>query len=146
LPQLDRIDAQRERRETLVRRYERQLADNTSVQLVPRLGRSAHHLFALLVPADLRDAVLAGLGRRQVGCTVNYRSVHTLRYFRETLKIPREALPLSSAFGDRTLSLPLWPDLPPEDVDVVVEALEAALQDARAAGSSENTSALPEAR
>jgi len=142
LPQLDRIDEQRERREMLVQRYERQFAGSTAVQLVPRVGRSAHHLFALLVPAALRDAALTGLGRRKIGCTVNYRSVHTLRYFREAFGIPREALPVASEFGDRTLSLPLWPNLPPGDVDVVVEGLEAALQDARAAGDA---SASPEA-
>jgi len=146
LPQVDRIEAQRDRREKLVQRYERQLVGNTAVMLVPRLGRSAHHLFALLVPAELRDAVLAGLGRRQIGCTVNYRSVHTLRYFREQLAIPREALPRASEFGDRTVSLPLWPDLPPEDVDVVVEALETALEEARSAGSAGGTSGLREAK
>ena len=132
LPQFDRIDAQRERRAALVERYERELASVAEVELVGRSGRSAHHLFTTLVPADLRDAVLAGLGERAIGCAVNYRSVHTLSYYRERFGHARDAFPHAALFGERTVTLPLWPDLPLDDVSVVVRALA----DARASRSS----------
>jgi dTDP-4-amino-4,6-dideoxygalactose transaminase len=38
-----------------------------------------------------------------------------------------DALPVAADLGARTLSLPMWPDLPHEDVDHVVRELEAAL-------------------
>lgn len=130
LPQLDRVWERQARRAALAQRYLELLADVPEVRCIPWEGRSAHHLFPVLVPPGQRDRVLAELGSRKIGCAVNYRSVHTLHYYREELKLRREALPIAADFGDRVLSLPLWPDLPPEDLPVVVEALRAALRDA----------------
>ena len=132
MPQLSRIDQQLARRTALVERYERELQGHPQVQLLARGGKSAHHLCAVLVPPELRDGVLEGLGRRQIGCAVNYRSVHTLSYFRERFGYERDALPVAADFGDRTISLPLWPELPPDDVSVVVEALSESLAEAEA--------------
>jgi UDP-4-amino-4-deoxy-L-arabinose-oxoglutarate aminotransferase len=144
LPQLERIDAQRDRRAALADRYERELVECPDVQLVARVGRSAHHLFAALVPAPLRDGVLAGLGRRQIGCAVNYRAVHTLTYYAQRCGFTREAFPHAARFGERTLSLPLWPDLPPDDVNVVVAALREALAEARRDAPAAHESAAVE--
>ena len=123
LPQLSRVDAQRDARESRVKRYERLLAGKPGVQLVKWTGQSAHHLFPVLVPAEKRDAVLKGLGERGVGCAVNYRAVHTLLYYRERFGDQRQRLPIATDFGNRQISLPLWPKLPDEDIDYVVESL-----------------------
>ena len=78
-------------------------------------------------PATKLTPVLRG-----IGCAVNYRSVHTLTYYRERFGHARDAFPIAAQFGERTVTLPLWPDLPPDDVSVVVDALGAALEEARA--------------
>jgi dTDP-4-amino-4,6-dideoxygalactose transaminase len=127
LPQLSRVDAQRDARQRLVERYEGLLRDEPTVQLVERSGRSTHHLFALLVPVEHRDRVLRGLGERGVGCAVNYNAVHTLRYYRERFGDQTERLPIATDFGRRTISLPLWPQMPERDVDYVADALRAEL-------------------
>ena len=131
LPQLPHLLERRAQRQALVERYERELASVEDVQLVSRCGRSAHHLFTVLVPALHRDPVLAGLGRRKIGCAVNYRAVHTLDYYRRTFGYTRDDYPHAADFGERTITLPLWPDLPADDISVVVEALAEALADAR---------------
>jgi dTDP-4-amino-4,6-dideoxygalactose transaminase len=115
-------------------RYDEALAEGAAelgVARVPWTGRSAHHLYAVLVPPGTRDRVLDGLGARQVGCAVNYRSVHTLSYYRERFGHAREAFPHAADFGERTISLPMWPGLPLEAADRVVEALVAAVKEAR---------------
>jgi dTDP-4-amino-4,6-dideoxygalactose transaminase len=129
LPQLSRVDAQRDARQRLVERYEELLRVDPAIQLVERSGRSTHHLFALLVPAEQRDRVLRGLGERGVGCAVNYNAVHTLRYYRERFGDQTERLPVATDFGRRTISLPLWPRMPEADVDYVADALRAELSD-----------------
>lgn len=123
LPQLPRLDARRAARQALAERYEAALAGVPGVTPVRRDGRSAHHLFAVLVPPDRRDAVLAGLGERGIGCAVNYRAVHTLSYYRDELGWARDDVPRAAAFGDRTVSLPLWAGMAKDDVDAVVAAL-----------------------
>ena len=127
MPQLARVDAQRDAREQRVKRYESLLEGKAGVQLVKWSGQSAHHLFPVLVPPEKRDAVLQGLGQRGVGCAVNYRAVHTLLYYRVQFGEQNERLPIATDFGERTISLPLWPKLPDEDVDYVVESLLAEL-------------------
>jgi dTDP-4-amino-4,6-dideoxygalactose transaminase len=130
LPQLRHLDARRAQRQALVERYERELRSHPHVQLVERSGVSAHHLFTVLVPAAIRDQVLRGLGQRRIGCAVNYRAVHTLSYFRDHFGFERDAFPHAAEFGDRTITLPLWPNLPPDDVTVVVRALDEAIGEA----------------
>jgi dTDP-4-amino-4,6-dideoxygalactose transaminase len=119
LPQLDRADARRGRRQAIVERYEQNLARAPGITLVRREGKSAHHLFTVLVERGQRDAIMARLGEAQIGCAINYRAVHTLSYYRERLGLPEESLPHAADIGERTVSLPLWPDLPLEDVDHV---------------------------
>ncbi|MBN2192229.1 MAG: DegT/DnrJ/EryC1/StrS family aminotransferase [Polyangiaceae bacterium] len=132
LPQLPHLEVRRARRQALVERYEQELKGHEHIGLVTRRGTSAHHLFTVQVPATIRDDVLAGLGRRQIGCAVNYRAVHTLRYFRDLLGHVPEDFPHAAGFGDRTITLPLFPDLAPDDVSVVVGALDEAVREALA--------------
>lgn len=131
LPQLPLIEERRDLREALVSRYRELLANTPEVMLLDRVGKSAQHLFPVFVPSDLRDAVLSELGARKVGCTVNYRSIHTLSFYRDRYELKRGDFPVSADLGDRTISLPLFPTMPLTNVDVVVERLREALTAAR---------------
>ena len=141
LPQLAHLPARRDRREAIVARYEAALADDPRVALVARSGRSGHHLFPVLVPGAHRDAVLAGLSARGNGTAVNSRAVHTLTYYRERFGHARDAFPHAAAWGERTLSLPLWPELGEAQVDRVVAALRACLDDAGASPRAQRADA-----
>ncbi len=135
LPQLAKNAERRARRQQLVERYERLLTGAPGIELIPRRGRSSHHLFALLLPRHTREQTLEGLGRRGVGCAVNYRSVHTLSFYRERFRFEPGDLPIAADFGERTLSLPLWPQMPDTHVDQVCERLLLALGEAKAHGA-----------
>jgi dTDP-4-amino-4,6-dideoxygalactose transaminase len=123
LPQLDRAEARRDRRQAAVERYEARLRGQPGITLMQRHGKSAHHLFAVLVERERRERVLGGLGEAGVGCAVNYRAIHTLSYYRERFALPEDSLPVAADIGARTVSLPLWPGLPDEDVDYACERL-----------------------
>ncbi len=131
LPQVPGLARRRDQREAVVARYEAALASDPRVTPMARVGRSGHHLFPVLVDARLRDAVLAGLGRRGVGVAVNYRAVHTLTYYRERFALARDALPHAASIGERTLSLPLYPSLSDAQAARVVEALRASIDEAQ---------------
>jgi dTDP-4-amino-4,6-dideoxygalactose transaminase len=123
IPQIERLRRRRDRRQALVERYERALGGRADVALMSWSGCSSHHLFTVLVPANVRDRVLDGLGERGIGAAVNYRAVHTLKYYRETFGYAREAFPVAADIGERTISLPLYPQLTDREVDRVVSAL-----------------------
>ncbi|MFZ5896368.1 MAG: DegT/DnrJ/EryC1/StrS family aminotransferase [Myxococcota bacterium] len=126
IPQLSRVRERWQRRCQLVARYRQLLANEPRVELIEPAGESAHHLFAIKVAPETRDPLLAELGARGIGCAVNYRSVHTLSYF-EKLGHRRDDYPQAADFGERTLTLPLWPDMPLASVDTAVAELRASL-------------------
>jgi dTDP-4-amino-4,6-dideoxygalactose transaminase len=127
LPQIERLWRRREIRQSLVERYERALRGRSGVDLLSWSGRSGHHLFTVLVPLGQRDAVLDGLGERGIGAAVNYRAVHTLKYYRDQFGLARDAFPVAADIGDRTISLPLHTQLTEREVDRVVAALDETL-------------------
>ncbi|MCA9529490.1 MAG: DegT/DnrJ/EryC1/StrS family aminotransferase [Myxococcales bacterium] len=125
--QIDRIDAQRDRREAICQRYEAAFAELPGVDY-PKIvegSRSARHLFTIWVPADHRDEALVDLQERGIGVAVNYRAIHLLTYYRDLLGFERGAFPNAESIGDRTISLPLYPGLTDPEVDRVIEAVRA---------------------
>jgi UDP-4-amino-4-deoxy-L-arabinose-oxoglutarate aminotransferase len=127
LPQIERLWRRRDIRQSLVQRYEQALRHHPAIDLLSWSGRSGHHLFTVLVPLGLRDAVLDGLGERGIGAAVNYRAVHTLKHYRDKFRHARGAFPVAADIGDRTISLPLHTQLTERDVDRVVAALDETL-------------------
>jgi len=119
LPQLDRVEARRDKREHSVRRYLDRLSGAPGLSFVHWEGKSSHHLFTVLVPAEQRDELLRQLGEAGIGVAVNYRAIHLLTYYRERFGFERGSFPRAETMGDCTISLPLWPGLPDDDVDYV---------------------------
>jgi UDP-4-amino-4-deoxy-L-arabinose-oxoglutarate aminotransferase len=124
LPQLARIDGDRDRRAALAARYLERLDGVRGLRLpVTRPGvRHAWHLFTVWVEGGRRDAVLEGLGERGIGAVVNYEPIHCHSLFRERLGI-RVDLPNAERIGRETLSLPLHARLDAEAVDHVAASL-----------------------
>jgi UDP-4-amino-4-deoxy-L-arabinose-oxoglutarate aminotransferase len=129
LPQLARLDARCDSRQAAVTRYEQRLQGLAGTRLLRWTGRSAHHLFTLLVPPGRRDELLERLGARGIGVAVNYRAVHLLTYYRERFGFGPGAYPHAEEIGDRTLTLPLFPWMPLDDVDYVASTFRAMVED-----------------
>lgn len=131
LPQLDRIEHSWSKRDTIARCYER-LLDNCPGLSVPKGqpgGRHARHLFPIWIEGGRRDAVVRGLQGQGIGIVVNYRAIHLLTYFRESLKYRAGDFPEAERIGDSTVSLPFFPSMTKEQVGVVVEALKNLLRE-----------------
>lgn len=134
-PQMKKVEDRRGRREEIARRYESLLRERVAdlrsppptvhgvPWLIDRRGRSSHHLFTLHTWPGERDAVLSRLGEAGIGTAVNYRAIHRLVHLVERLAIPPGTLPVAEEIGDRTISLPMYPTLTPEEQDRVVEAV-----------------------
>jgi dTDP-4-amino-4,6-dideoxygalactose transaminase len=129
LPQFDRIDAKLKQRTLLAKRYDELLAKVSGVRRPASLPNTVHsrHVYAIRVPAEKRDRVIEELKANRIGCVVNYRAVHLMQYFREHFGHTPGEFPHAEGIGDETISLPFYPGMPLEDVDVVAEALDRAL-------------------
>ena len=127
LGQLPRLEAQRQRRDELARRYEEAFLElpGVSFPIVPRGADSARHLFTIWVPPARRDRTLAELQERGIGVAVNYRAVHLLTYYQCRFQLPRGSFPNAERIGDSTLTLPLYPSMTDDEQQQVIDAVRA---------------------
>ena len=125
LGQLPRLEAQRERREAIAKRYEEAFADLPGVTYpkVPAGAQSARHLFTMWVPPGHRDQTLAELQDRGIGVAVNYRAIHLLSYYQSRFGLPRGSFPNAERIGDSTVTLPLFPSMSDDDQQQVIDAV-----------------------
>ncbi|MCG7522022.1 DegT/DnrJ/EryC1/StrS aminotransferase family protein [Ruegeria sp. Ofav3-42] len=124
--QIDIIAEKLTERTRLVARYREALDGQAGIQLLAGVPDcvSAHHLFPIAVPMGLRDQVLHDLNVAGVGTTVNYRAVHEMGYYASKYDFQPDDYPVASDWGQRTLSLPLFPGLRDEEQDYVVSSLK----------------------
>lgn len=132
LSQLKKLARFVDARAALVRYYDKRLAELAPlVRPIARVSwcRPAWHLYPVLI-----DFAGAGVGRAKVmkhlssagiGTQVHYLPVHRQPYYQRRYGV--ETLPGAQAYYDRVLSLPLFVAMTEDDVDRVVNALDAAL-------------------
>ena len=87
----------------------------------------AWHLFVARVVSDRisRDAFMAKLKEKNIGTGLHFRSVHSQKYYRETYRVAPGALPNTDYNSEHICSLPLFPDMTPDDVRDTVAAAKA---------------------
>jgi dTDP-4-amino-4,6-dideoxygalactose transaminase len=126
--QIDRLNQNNARRKLLDNLYREQLAGIEGLEFIdgPLEGeKSGHHLFTVLLPASIdRDETLHQLQDGGIGCAVNYRAIHVLKFFRETYGYKPEDFPVAHSIGSRTITLPLYPKLSEDSVITVCDALK----------------------
>ena len=112
-------------------RYAERLAAIPDVTLpfAPAWVRHVYHLFVVQVPR--RDDVLRALKARGVQCGVHYPVPLHLQPAYASLGYPRGAFPHSEAAANRILSLPMYAELTDEQMEYIVAALDASLQETR---------------
>ena len=123
LPQFERMDAKLARRHALAERYDRGFAGMIGI-VVPRSRPNivhARHVYTVWCGGCERDTLLTHLHGERIGAVVNYRPIHLMTYFRDRFGYRPGAFPAAERIGEQTISLPYYPDMPPGDVDVVVQ-------------------------
>jgi UDP-4-amino-4,6-dideoxy-N-acetyl-beta-L-altrosamine transaminase len=129
LSQLKRLDDFIARREALAARYDELLAALPVVCPAP-LGsmRSAWHLYVVELGEEVvsRATVFRRMRAAGVGVAVHYIPVHLQPYYRE-LGFRVGDFPHAEHYYQRALTLPLYPDLTPQQQMRVVEALAHAI-------------------
>ena len=140
LHQLRRAEDNLRTRERYVALYNEAFAEMPGV-FVPALeplgpgDRHAQHLYPLLLDLDAltidRGGFIEALKGRNIGTGIHYTALHLHRYYRERFGFRRGDFPEAEFVSDRTVSLPLSPALTEDDVEDVIEAVEAVLATAR---------------
>jgi UDP-4-amino-4-deoxy-L-arabinose-oxoglutarate aminotransferase len=127
LPQFGRMARKLTQRQALAARYAERLRELAGVR-VPALsaGRNSvhcHHVFPILIEDERRDEVVTRLQSANVEVVVNYRPVHLTSYFRDKFGYKEGDFPVAEWIGASCISLPFWPGMPYEELDIVVDRL-----------------------
>jgi dTDP-4-amino-4,6-dideoxygalactose transaminase len=131
--QLRRLDAWQERRAEIASLYDRRLADlpgiSTPHRPTDKGSTHAWHLYPIRIdtPALTRDEAIAALSERGIGTSVHFIPVHQLSYFGRACTTPAGGLPGADALFEQLLSLPMYPRLTDQQVDMVCDVLAEAL-------------------
>jgi dTDP-4-amino-4,6-dideoxygalactose transaminase len=113
-------------RRDVARQYRERLE---GVQLPPGDGsnsRHAYHLFAVRV--SRRDDVRSTLEADGIGTGIHYpEPIHRMEAY-GFLGYPAGSLPVTEAAGSQLLSLPMFPEIRPEEIDHVADAVNDAVR------------------
>ena len=124
LSQVERLVSYVSRRNRLAERYDRAF-EGWPLTTPWRDARdlSAFHLYVILVDEpQRRRAVFEELRAAEIGVNVHYIPVHLQPFYRERGFAPGD-FPISEAYYDRAISLPLFPALSEAEQDRVIETL-----------------------
>jgi dTDP-4-amino-4,6-dideoxygalactose transaminase len=126
--QLRRVDQFQASRQDAARRYREALQD-LPIDLPPEAAAGdthAWHLFIIKLRAGSpisRDAAIEALGAAGISCSVHYRPLHKMTYWRETHGLRDEDFPNASRAFEGAISLPLYVGMSDDEIGHVAAAL-----------------------
>jgi len=127
LVQLSKLLENNKRRARLVAEYRKRLANipNLSVPFAEHAGQSSYHLFLVLLDSEIdRSAVMTALKEKGIQTSIHYPAAHLFTYMRSSLGTKEGTLPLTEKIADNVLTLPLFPDMKTDQLEMVVGALD----------------------
>ena len=134
--QLSRLPELNARRKALAEHYLSALSGSPFLPLgLPAYPHEhAWHLFMVRVDPDQcglnRDQLMERLQAKGIGTGLHFRAAHTQKFYRE--RYPALSLPDTEWNSARLCTLPLFPDMTQDDVDLVVNALFSLMEPSRA--------------
>jgi dTDP-4-amino-4,6-dideoxygalactose transaminase len=121
---LKHLEEGNERRRRNAALYRELLVDLEQLQLPAEAsyGRHVYHVFA--VRTSRRDALLERLRENDVGCAVHYPIPIHLQEAYQDLGYAEGSFPVAEACSRELLSLPMYPELAPEQIGRVAEVIQ----------------------
>jgi dTDP-4-amino-4,6-dideoxygalactose transaminase len=139
LVQLQHVRERNARRGRLVAAYRERLShvDGLTMPFAAYRGESAFHLMPVLLPADVeRSEVMVAMRDAGIQTSIHYRPIDTFTAYVKAGLGPSDQVPLSHEIGARMVTLPLYPSMQLEQVDLVCKTLVRSLQMATAMPST----------
>jgi perosamine synthetase len=129
--QLEKLDRMLELRSTAAARYAELLSEVDGVELAPADDadhrRSWFVYVVKLAPELDRARVMVEMRERGVDVAEYVPCIHLLTYMRERFGFREGQFPVAEEIASRTLALPFFPGIEPDDQEYVVDALRTVL-------------------
>jgi perosamine synthetase len=122
LVQLTKLDSLNAKRREIVGRYNAAFSKLpwVEVPVEKSYAKSALHNYVIKVPAEVRDDLISFLADREVASSVHYVPNHLYPIYEPF----RKFLPVTERVWKRLVTLPLFPDLKPDQIDRVIGSVQ----------------------
>ena len=128
--QLSKLELYNNRRRKLRGLYDEWLQELASEIMVPfrnHPGISANHLMPILLPSGIdRRQFMESMKERGIQTSIHYPPIHYFDAY-QSLRQEASSLPVTEAIAARELTLPLYPAMSSEDVELVVRSIQSSL-------------------
>jgi len=128
--QLARIEENRKIREKIWRTYDEAFVDIPEIitpQPVGENSRHARHLYTILLMIERlnvsRNEFIAALKAENIGAGIHFTALHLHHYYKNDFGFKLGDFPNAEYISNRTVSLPLSPNLTDDDVQDVIKAV-----------------------
>jgi len=128
LVQLKKMERFRVAREAIAARYSEHFRQIPELE-VPSVRsniKHAWHLYVLRLRPSAkisRDRLIEALKQRGIGTSQHFIPIHMHSYYQNALGVRAEHFPVASTAADRSLSLPLYPDLSEHEVERIASVV-----------------------
>lgn len=132
LAQLQKLAKNNQRRRELTAAYHRLFAEKSCGVILPfaaHPGLSVCHLLPILLPVGVERAkFMAGMKARGIQTSFHYPPISDFSFYRASSP-GADALPVTYQVASREVTLPLYPTLKLDDVEVVIAAVNETLEE-----------------
>jgi dTDP-4-amino-4,6-dideoxygalactose transaminase len=132
--QLKKLVANNARRMSITERYWLAFSQlNVELPFQYAGGESSHHIFPILLPENLeREQFIDRLKAARIQTSIHYPPIHQFSYYRQ--RYPGIVLPRTEAVAAREVTLPLYPTMSEEAVELVISTVRDAIEYATSKG------------
>jgi dTDP-4-amino-4,6-dideoxygalactose transaminase len=125
LKKLPKFNAQRKNRVERYRKIINERLPQVKVAFADNDTESSYHIFPVLVPggAEARGDVMKMMGEKGVQCSLHYRPIHTFSAYEGYAA----DVPITDKIAGSIITLPLFPSMTNEQIDLVVDILRECL-------------------
>jgi perosamine synthetase len=119
--QLKKQESLRDKRDNIARKYNEAFSNCTNI-ILPYLKddrETSWHLYVIKI--DNRDEVIEKLKENGVGCSVHFIPIHKHTYYKNKYGYKNEDYPVANKVFDKSLSLPIYPDMNDEEIEFVIK-------------------------
>ncbi len=122
--QLKKQEMLRDKREAIANRYAQSFKGNPNIILpvVKEDRETSWHLYVIKI--ENRDEVIEKLKEEGVGCSVHFIPIHKHPYYKNRYGYKNEDYPVANSVFERSLSLPIYPDMTDAEVAYVIQKVK----------------------
>ena len=124
LVQLKKQEMLREKRNHIANQYNEAFKDakNIVIPFIKEDRITSWHLYVIKI--DNRDEVIEKLKENGVGCSVHFIPIHKHPYYKNKYGYKNEDYPIANDVFDKSLSLPIYPDMSEKEVTYVINKVK----------------------